>query len=107
MLGASQKLSPKNILHLQMKHLQTTTKTCSVYLFPFEDEEAEAQEAGIADSPGRGCQKSEWMQKLWLLCTCCNCVGQAAESPAQIKRHTCLLCSLHCTKAAILVSILP
>lgn len=79
-------------------------KTCSVYLSPFDNEESEVQEAGIADAPGRGCQKLEWMQKLRLLCTC---VGQGADSPAQIKRYTCLLCSLHCTKAAVLVSILP
>lgn len=50
MLGASQKLSPKNILHLPTRHLQTTMKTCSVYLSPFDNEESEVQEAGIADA---------------------------------------------------------
>lgn len=95
-LGASQKLSPKNILHLQMRCLQTIMKICGVYLSPFEDEEAEAQEAVIADYPGRGCQKSEWMQDLWLLCTSCKFLDQAADSPAQTNKDI-PACFVPCT----------
>lgn len=42
MLRGSQKVSPKNTLCLQMRHLQTTMKICDVYSPPFAEEAAQA-----------------------------------------------------------------